>query len=939
VKDKNKEKGEISRRNFLIGAGAVVIGGAIGAGITYPLVAGKEGEVTTVTKTVSVPTTITSTAPGTTVTTTATVDGGVVPSYLEPEETFIKSPHAPMLIDVKNGKIVRGRPVHWNSKYPDLKPGTITVRGKTWTAPAKSPLCACNLAYRGRWDSPNRILYPLQRVDWEPGGVNVNPQNRGISKYKRISWDEASDIIASELVRVADKYGTEAVSDVYGGGNGETKNVAGFHNSQTAFMHYYFLSKYGTTHTEFWRSPMTNTGGQVGGRYVFGHDYQSRTGITMDIANNAEMLLVWGGNPDGNYWPYPSGQIQGMLYDWFTELGIKQIYVTPDLNQSVGCHADKWIPVLPSTDCALFLAIAYTWFTEETWDEEYIADHAETPGFVKWQAYVMGDEDGVPKTPQWASPLCAVPVYTIKALAREWASKVTSIAYGRRGGGVGRAPYAHESQRMQLYLLAMQGWGAPGRHQVTGDLTIGGGATSPRTTQVGDRTKMAAAMKADLGISLSDTDRDRQFLSQHNLYNGLFNPPVYWWHSSDAFHRVQYPMEGKSEIHMIWGTTSNWTGGRAWGFRAEEAYRSSKLECIINQSIWLESGMVFCDIILPICTQFETSDITNKLDAFTSFILMKKAVEPRGESKTDFEAICEVAKKLGFLNEITGGKDAKEQEEEWIKEGYDTSRMTDLISWEELNEKGYHVQEADPTWMEEKPPALKFYQDPVANPLSTPTGLLEFESHLLLENFPDDKERPPLAHYILGGPEAEGWTHDESLSGERAKEYPLLVVSTTRLWGLHNQHTDIQSLREISHIKCWDGYAYSPLRINPVDAAARGIENGDIVRFYNERGSVLAAAVVAEVVIPGAVMMDQGGGGDNIIPTSVNRGGDPNAITPGGVVSTHAEGLAPTGWLCELEKVTGNQWEEWRKNYPEAFARDYDPAYGPLFSGWVEGGM
>jgi len=73
-KDKH-EKGEVSRRDFLIGAGAVVVGGAIGAGITYPLVAGKEKEVektVEVTKTIDVAgPTVTSTAPGTTVTSTA----------------------------------------------------------------------------------------------------------------------------------------------------------------------------------------------------------------------------------------------------------------------------------------------------------------------------------------------------------------------------------------------------------------------------------------------------------------------------------------------------------------------------------------------------------------------------------------------------------------------------------------------------------------------------------------------------------------------------------------------------------------------------------------------------------------------------------------------------------------------------------------------------
>jgi hypothetical protein len=111
AKDKKRESGQVSRRDFLIGAGSVIVGGAIGAGITYPLVAGKEGEVTTKTvetvKTVTVPTTttvaadtvtttktigagetVTTTIPGGTKTITTTVpDGGVVEPAFEPEVT------------------------------------------------------------------------------------------------------------------------------------------------------------------------------------------------------------------------------------------------------------------------------------------------------------------------------------------------------------------------------------------------------------------------------------------------------------------------------------------------------------------------------------------------------------------------------------------------------------------------------------------------------------------------------------------------------------------------------------------------------------------------------------------------------------------------------------------------------------------------------------
>ena len=83
-------------------------------------------------------------------------------------------------------------------------------------------------------------------------------------------------------------------------------------------------------------------------------------------------------------------------------------------------HADKWIPILPNTDAAMQLAIIYTWIKEGTYDKSYVETHVV--GMDKVEAYVLGKEDGVPKTPEWASRKCGVAEWTIKALAREFAA-------------------------------------------------------------------------------------------------------------------------------------------------------------------------------------------------------------------------------------------------------------------------------------------------------------------------------------------------------------------------------------------------------------------------------------------------------------------------------------------------------------------------------------
>jgi trimethylamine-N-oxide reductase (cytochrome c) len=624
-----------------------------------------------------------------------------------------------------------------------------------------------------------------------------------------------------------------------------------------------------------------------------------------------------------------------MINRWIGELGIKRIFITPYLNRGAGIHNDKWIPVMCATDPAFMLAIAYIWITEETYDKDYIATH--TVGFDQWKAYVMGDEDNIPKTPEWASPICGVPEWTIKAVARQWASNTTSYVFGRKGGWLSRGCYGYEANRMGLYLLAMQSLAAPGKHQCSDcGIQIPGPAKPVSTSGLTDISIVSTAMTKDIGIKLTGLDKDRPMLPSGYLHECIFNPPVDWYIWNDPFYERTYPHEGDSEVHMWLGGPMAFTGGETHGFWKEEAVRSPKLECVISNNMYLEDSNMFSDIILPIANEQELDDIDNANESFSILRLKKTCVKPIGEAKSDPEAVAEIAKKLDFYEKYTQGSTLSDR----IRTCYDNSGWSDLVSWEELNEKGYFCQPINPDWGTVKPLWQGFYQNPKANPLSTPTGLIEFESQSLKENFPDDKERLPVAHYVRGGPAAEGWSYDEDrLLSERANQYPLIAVCPTRDWGLHSHHTDIPWTREIRYIEGWDGYWYSPLKMSPVDASARGIEDGDIVRFYNERGGVLACARVTEQIMPGNIQIDEAGGGDNIIPGELNRGGNPNSINPSPSITGNRDMESAYGWLCEVEKVTGNQMDEWRKNYPEAFARDYDPAYGPIFTGWVEGCM
>ncbi|MGB9880112.1 MAG: molybdopterin dinucleotide binding domain-containing protein, partial [Anaerolineae bacterium] len=289
---------------------------------------------------------------------------------------------------------------------------------------------------------------------------------------------------------------------------------------------------------------------------------------------------------------------------------------------------------------------------------------------------------------------------------------------------------------------------------------------------------------------------------------------------------------------------------------------------------------------------------------------------------------AKIAEKLGLLEEYTRGKTHEEKQ----RLAFEGSGVASLISFAELKEKQYVVIPYDDRIWEQPPGLSLFAQDPKQHPLETPTGLLEFSSSALEKHFPTDPERPPVPHWI-----EKGQTHDERLSSERAKKYPLLCLSNHPHWRMHAQGDDITWTREIPTMKVKgpDGYFYEPVWLHPSEAAKRGICSGDIVKVFNERGAVLGGAYVTERVRPGVAYMDHGARWDPIIPGELDRGGAINTITPHNLTSKHATGMVVSGFLVEVAKVTEEEMAALREKYPEAFLRNYDPATGVSLSGWL----
>ena len=840
-------------------------------------------------------------------------------------------------VDVKDGRIMRVRPFRYDAsqKFEDLNPWTYEKDGKTFSAMNHTLIPPTSVAYKRHAFSRNRIPYPLIREDFDPNG-DRHPETRGSSKYKRISWDEATTIIANEVKRQYDTYGPGSIL-MQQDGHGETKVVHPAHGCMVKLLE---LLGGATLQA---RQPDSWEGWYWGAKHAWGTEPLGQgydQNLMLDITKNTKMLLYWGCDNETTPWGW-GGQMPSRLSFWFSDCGITSVAISPDLNYSGACHADKWIPVWPNTDLALQFAIAYVWMTEGLYDREYIDTH--TVGFDWLEYEVMGGKDGVVKDPKWAEERCGVPARTIKALARKWHKDATAICHCN-GGSYIRSCYSHEPARMEVCLLAMQGIGKPGRSflKFIEWMVFGMDELQPMPSCEKDYVPFA-------GYNAADLEAANRFIPKTMIPDGLrANPsePIDWYGhvicsmpTSDQFLPFKFPPDGSPGIHMIWSDTPCWSTCWNGGNDYLDAVRNPNLEFMLLQHPWFENDAKFADIILPSNTRFEVEDVSfdHQNGLFNTMIHCNQEVEPFGESKSDWFCVQEVAKKMedlfgaddpkyaDLLGRYTGGRTV----ESTVKIAYQESGLAEDISFEDWIDRGYLSSPIKKGW-EDRPVAMSgFAEDPEANPLETPSGKIEIYSTALAEHFPDDEQRMPYPHYI-----ADSDRFHEYRESERAKDYPYLIVSNHPRWRVHANFDDNSWLREIETCKVIgpDGYAYEPVWINPVDAGELGVANGDVVKIYNERGWTLGGVYITERIFPGAVLQDHGARIDPIEPGTSDRGGANNLIAPKPCTSQNCAGEVTSGFLVGVEKVDVF---ELAKEYPAAFGRTFQADEGPDMSNWL----
>ncbi len=698
----------------------------------------------------------------------------------------------PLRFHVKDGKIIR-------------------VEGDDSTDDPDKQLRTCLRcrAIRGYLYHPERLRYPLKRDPNYP---------KGSGKFIRISWDEALDTVASKLKETIEKYGNQAVFFVSNGGY-----LAALHTPAAAYGR--LFNALGGTSTTYGNISSQGAIFGVQASYGFGQIF---VGHSREDWFNSKLIILWGFDP--------ARMIAGTNTLWWLikakEKGVKIICVDPRYSDTAQVVADQWIPIYPGTDVAMMAAMAYVMLKENLQDQEFLDKY--THGFDKYRAYVMGEEDGIPKTPEWAEEICGVKASVIEDLAREYAT--TKPAALEDCQGPARSAMGGQYTRGAITLSAM-----------TGNIGIAGGSACGGLHGIpnGHMFRGVAIMPGrntayPKGKSLRGNINPRDRLGTKVHVNKTFDALL---HGKSG----GYPSDTKFAF-FVQNDFVNQLGNCN---KSAEAMKREDLFTVVPE-LWMTPTAQYADIVLPASSFAARSDLTRPWPSGSYFGHMNKAIDPIGECKDDLTIAEELAERLGIENfgrekilpaYAAGLPDLKEEidkiedvNDKWLRV------FAGLAQDTKKHVKDYDKYKREAVYRVD-PPEIhiafqKQIEDPENTPFATPSGKIEiFSDQIASWNRP---QCPPIAKYL------PNWEVREDPLMEK---YPLQMMSPHPRNRVHSELYKVEWLVEAMPHKMW---------INPVDAEPRGIRDGDMCLVYNDRGTIAIEAWITKRIKTGVIAVQEG---------------------------------------------------------------------------------
>ncbi len=500
-----------------------------------------------------------------------------------------------------------------------------------------------------------RLTEPLKRTG-----------ERGSGSFQALSWSEALDEIAEDLLRFRDRHGSEALMLL--GGSGSCRGKV---HSPAALARRFFAHWGRINSTQGYYS---DTAERYARHSVFGG---ASSGQDAETLEETELVVLWGANIcDLRFGP----KLEPVLRR-IKKKGIPFYVIDPRQTRTVRSFSDgtpetagdpdsRWLAIRPGTDGALMAAVLFLWMEEGLTDEVFIEKYTE--GFEPLREWIRGRRDSVPKDPSWAASICGLPVEQIRRFARAYgranpAALITGLSIQRCLGG-------EENVRMAMALQAASG--NTGRPGGTAGSCLWGAMPGP------------------------EAPSPAVFLPSPEGRHGADLTPVNRW--QDAF--LEKGLMG------IYSAGSNYVNQSSDQKKSLAAFGRSRLT--VCHDMFLTATALWSDYILPVTHFLERHDVVRGNENYLFY--SKKVLEPPGEARDDLWVFSRLADRLGFGESYHGFMDA----EDWLSVCIRRSEVQDVAEFKSCGffDGGEHDRIA----------LAGFIADPDKYPLPTPGGKINF---------------------------------------------------------------------------------------------------------------------------------------------------------------------------------------------------------------------
>jgi len=661
-----------------------------------------------------------------------------------------------------------------NAHVEDGKIVKISTDPRRWSPKvAPLPACARGIGQIERVYHSDRLKYPMRRSG-----------PRGSGQYKRITWNEALDEVTSQLLRVREEYGNAAILDASRSGN-----TAMLH-SRSALKR--FLHMFGGC-SDLWSS-MSNEAEIFSVKTVFGKDAHCKSsGREPTDYVNSKLILMWGWSPmDGTF---GTGTPQYLRHA--KEQGVRIVCVDPRRHRTSKTLADEHVYIRPSTDAAALIAMAHVTLAENLHDQTYLDRYVQgfdehtlptkAPKGSSYRAYLLGEGDGIPKTPEWAAEICGIQAETIRRLAKEFGS--TKPAALHCGYAPGRTLHGEQFHRAAYALAAM-----------TGNIGVVGGNS---------------------GVSNGATGRYgvKSLPEGKNPIDSKISSPLL----ADCLESGS--AGGYPDIKLIYSMAGDIFNQAPNTPKTVQAL--DKVEFIVGQDHFLTPTVRYADIVLPATTFWERNDVHTPWSGAGHYaIFMKQVLKPMHECRNDIDILSDLAKRVG----IEGFNNKSELE--WLKE-FTEDRVEDFDAFMEMGVARFPEPEDAVAF-------AKQIRDPEHHKFSTPSGKIEIYSTGLGEN-PDPfglgeisaipKWIPHIAtdeNYPLSMLSSKSRARTHSIHGNQAK---LNRVDPDNVW-VHPEDAASRGIQDGQLVRVKSAYGATILPVRVTEDIARGCISMKEGRWY-----------------------------------------------------------------------------------------------------------